>query len=158
MVYGQGINMVEINFLCVHKKLRTNRLAPVLIKEVTRRTNLRNIWQAVYTAGVVLPTPIARTRYFHRSLNPRKLIDVGFSRLGRNMTIRRTEKLYKLPQEITNTGLRPFKKRDIKSVRALLNTYLSKFKLYQHYSVNEVKHFFTPKDDVIYSFVVESAD
>ena len=24
--------MVEINFLCVHKKLRTKRLAPVLIK------------------------------------------------------------------------------------------------------------------------------
>ncbi len=29
-----------------------NRLAPVLIKEVTRRVNLRNIWQAVYTAGM----------------------------------------------------------------------------------------------------------
>ena len=37
--------MVEINFLCVHKKLRTKRLAPVLIKEVTRRTNLMNVWQ-----------------------------------------------------------------------------------------------------------------
>ena len=39
--------MAEINFLCVHKKLRSNRLAPVLIKEVTRRVNCRNIWQAV---------------------------------------------------------------------------------------------------------------
>lgn len=28
--------MVEINFLCVHKKLRSKRLAPVLIK-VTHR-------------------------------------------------------------------------------------------------------------------------
>jgi len=37
--------MVEINFLCVHKKLRSKRLAPVLIKEITRRVNLKGIWQ-----------------------------------------------------------------------------------------------------------------
>jgi glycylpeptide N-tetradecanoyltransferase len=67
----------EINFLCVHKKLRSNRLAPVLIKEVTRRVHLKNIWQAVYTAGTLIPTPITQARYFHRSLNPKKLIDVS---------------------------------------------------------------------------------
>ena len=46
MVLNQDnkIKMAEINFLCVHKKLRTNRLAPLLIKEVTRRINRRNIW------------------------------------------------------------------------------------------------------------------
>lgn len=36
--------MAEINFLCVHKDLRAKRLAPVLIKEITRRVNLHNIW------------------------------------------------------------------------------------------------------------------
>ena len=54
--------MVEINFLCVHKKLRSKRVAPVLIKEITRRVNLEGIFQAVYTAGVVLPKPIAVCR------------------------------------------------------------------------------------------------
>ena len=54
--------MVEINFLCVHKKLRSKRVAPVLIREITRRVNLRGIFQAVYTAGVVLPKPIAKCR------------------------------------------------------------------------------------------------
>lgn len=29
---GQQLPMVEINFLCVHKKLRSKRLAPVMIK------------------------------------------------------------------------------------------------------------------------------
>ena len=55
--------MVEINFLCVHKKLRSKRMAPVLIREITRRVNLQGIFQAVYTAGVVLPKPIATCRY-----------------------------------------------------------------------------------------------
>ncbi len=31
-VNGRTVRMVEINFLCVHKKLRSKRLAPVLIK------------------------------------------------------------------------------------------------------------------------------
>jgi glycylpeptide N-tetradecanoyltransferase len=59
-IYSLG--SVEINFLCVHKKLRSKRLAPVLIKEVTRRVNLKGIFQAVYTAGAILPTPVASCR------------------------------------------------------------------------------------------------
>ena len=47
-VRGRSIHMAEINFLCVHKKLRDKRLAPVLIKEVTRRINRRDVWQAAY--------------------------------------------------------------------------------------------------------------
>lgn len=41
---GVPMKMAEINFLCVHKSLRTKRLAPVLIREVTRRVNRCDIW------------------------------------------------------------------------------------------------------------------
>jgi glycylpeptide N-tetradecanoyltransferase len=75
-VHGTVIHVAEINFLCVHKTLRDKRLAPVLIKEITRRVNLTDKWQAVYTAGIVLPRPVAKCRYWHRSLNPKKLIEV----------------------------------------------------------------------------------
>lgn len=62
-VYDKPVRMVEINYLCVHKKLRSKRVAPVLIKEITRRVNLQGIFQAVYTAGVILPTPVSKCRY-----------------------------------------------------------------------------------------------
>ena len=52
-----------MNFLCVHKKIRSKRLAPVLIKELTRRVNRNNGWQAVYTAGTEVPTPITNATY-----------------------------------------------------------------------------------------------
>lgn len=52
------------------------------MQEITRRVNLRGIWQAAYTAGVLLPKPVATAQYWHRSLNPKKLISVGFSRLA----------------------------------------------------------------------------
>lgn len=61
-VYEKEVKMVEINYLCVHKKLRDKRVAPVLIKEITRRVNLQGIFQAVYTAGVILPSPVAKCR------------------------------------------------------------------------------------------------
>ena len=38
------VRSAEVNYLCVSKKLREKRLAPVLIKEVTRRINLSNVW------------------------------------------------------------------------------------------------------------------
>lgn len=97
--------MVEINFLCVHKKLRSKRMAPVLIREITRRVNLEGIFQATYTAGVLLPKPIAACRYWHRSLNPRKLVDIQFSQIPRNMTMQRMIRLYRLPEVVYTCGV-----------------------------------------------------
>ena len=51
--------MSEINFLCVRKDIRKKRLAAILIKEITRRCNIKKIWQAVYTAGIKIPTPFS---------------------------------------------------------------------------------------------------
>lgn len=154
-VYDSTAPMVEINFLCVHKKLRSKRLAPLLIKEITRRVNLTGVWQAVYTAGVVLPKPVARTRYYHRSLNPKKLIEIGFSRLQRNMTLSRTIKLFKLPNDFQIPGFRQMKPEDVPQAHKLLVEYLKKFKLAQHFSEEEFAHWLLPRKGVVDAFVVE---
>jgi hypothetical protein len=52
--------------------------------------------KAVYTAGVVLPSPVAECRYWHRSLNPKKLVEIGFTRISERMNLARTIKLYKV--------------------------------------------------------------
>jgi len=78
-IEGKSINMAEINFLCVHTKLRTKRMAPVLIKEVTRRINIKGIWQAIYTGGKYIPTPISESNYYYRCINFKKLNDVTTS-------------------------------------------------------------------------------
>ncbi|XP_037795690.1 glycylpeptide N-tetradecanoyltransferase-like [Penaeus monodon] len=155
-IYDHTQAMVEINFLCVHKKLRAKRLAPVLIKEITRRVNLTGIFQAVYTAGVTLPKPVASCRYWHRSLNPKKLIDVKFSHLGKNMTMQRTLKLYRLPTETATTGFRRLKVEDVDQAHTLLETYLKKFDLAPVFSREEFMHWFLPQDNIIDSYVVEN--
>jgi glycylpeptide N-tetradecanoyltransferase len=155
-VNGKSMMMAEINFLCVHKSLRDKRLAPVLIKEVTRRVNLCDIWQAVYTAGVVIPSPIAETTYYHRSLNPKKLVDVGFSSLPRNTPMSRFVKIHKLPEETSIEGLRPMKESDVDQVHALLNKHLSQYALHIQFTKEEIAHFLLPREWVIESFVVET--
>lgn len=152
------VPMAEINFLCVHKKLRSKRLAPVMIKEVTRRVHLENIWQAAYTAGVVLPTPITTCQYWHRSLNPKKLIEVGFSRLGARMTMSRTIKLYKLPDSTVTPGFRKMELRDVPAITRLLRNYLSQFIVAPDLGENDVEHWLLPKEDVVDSYLVESPE
>src|SRR5690606_29497677 len=64
--------MVEINFLCIYKKLRSKRLAPVLIREITRRVHKENIFQAAYTAGIELPRPLTKCRYVQKKKKKKK--------------------------------------------------------------------------------------
>lgn len=154
-VRGKVVLMAEINFLCVHRSLRTKRLAPVLIKEVTRRVNLHDIWQAIYTAGIVIPKPIAKTTYWHRSLNPKKLLDVGFSSLPASLTKARYVKLLKLPTDIAIKGLRVMKSKDLPEVHALLSEYLSKVDVHVEFSLDELNHFIMPRENVIDTYVVE---
>lgn len=144
-VDAESMAMAEINFLCVHKRLRDRRLAPVLIKEVTRRVNLCDVWQAVYTAGVVLPMPVAQCRYFHRSLNPKKLIEVGFSPLPPKMTLAQTIKALKLPAHTSTPGFRPMERTDVRQVTRLLREYLTKFQLAVEYSEEDVAHWMVPR-------------
>lgn len=157
-VRTESLKVVEINFLCVHKKLRQKRLAPVLIKEITRRVNLRDIWQAVYTAGVVLPKPVVECQYWHRSLNPKKLIAVGFSRLAPRMTMARTLKLYRLPEKPVTGGLRAMEERDVPAVTVLLASYLTKYQLAPELTEEEVRHWLVMREDVVYSYVVENSE
>ncbi|KAJ8644980.1 hypothetical protein MRB53_006728 [Persea americana] len=157
-VRDEVVKMAEVNFLCVHKKLRSKRLAPVMIKEVTRRVHLENMWQAAYTAGVVLPTPVTTCQYWHRSLNPKKLIDVQFSRLGARMTMSRTIKLYKLPGSTATPGMRKMELRDVPAVTRLLRNYLSQFVVAPDFDEDDVEHWLLPTENVVDSFLVESPE
>jgi len=154
-IYKKVVKLVEINFLCVHKKLRSKRLAPVLIREITRRVNCQGIFQAVYTAGVVLPKPVATCRYWHRSLNPKKLIEVKFSHLSRNMTMQRHLKLYRLPETTKTEGLRKLKITDIPEACKLLNKHLEKYDLIPVFTEEDFLHWFLPREDIIDTYVVQ---
>ncbi|KAF6069960.1 glycylpeptide N-tetradecanoyltransferase [Candida albicans P76067] len=154
------IDSVEINFLCIHKKLRNKRLAPVLIKEITRRVNKQNIWQALYTGGSILPTPLTTCRYQHRPINWSKLHDVGFSHLPPNQTKSSMVASYTLPNNPKLKGLRPMTGKDVSTVLSLLYKYQERFDIVQLFTEEEFKHWMLGHDEnsdsnVVKSYVVE---
>lgn len=154
-VYDKTVKLVEINYLCVSKALRSLNLAPVLIQEITRLVHLTDVWQAVYTAGRLLPRPVTIARYYHRPINPKKLIEVGFSSLGPRMTMSRLLKLHTIASETTIPGLRPFEEKDVPAVTDLLRRYLSRFHLSPMFFQEEVRHWLLPREGVIYTYIVE---
>jgi glycylpeptide N-tetradecanoyltransferase len=156
------VNTAEINFLCVHKKLRSKRLAPVLIMEITRRCNLEGIYQAIYTAGVVLPKPVASCRYFHRVLDWEKLYSVGFSHLPHGSTRMRQVSKYRLPERTSTPGLRLMRASDADQIQSLLSRYQKRVKMAQEFNKEEVLHWFLDKETdpksnkrVVWTYVVE---
>ncbi len=118
-VWRQPMRTVEINFLCIHKDLRSQRMSPLLIKEITRRVNLRGTFQAIYTAGVLLPKPISVCRYHHRLISLKKLEEIHFARQPEKLTFQMWQKLYRLP-EAPLLGMRPMGVADLSAVTLLL--------------------------------------
>lgn len=156
-VRGQKINVSEINFLAIHRKLRNKRLAPVLIKEVTRRCYLAGIYQALYTAGTMLPTPVTTCRYFHRSLDWEHLYQTGFSHMPAGSSALRQKYKYKVESNPLTKGLRQMKSADIPAVRDLLARYTERFDLRQEFSNEEIEHWICSdtSKDVVSSYVIE---
>jgi glycylpeptide N-tetradecanoyltransferase len=159
-VRANTVHCAEINFLCIHKKLRSKRLAPVLIKEITRRINLQSIQQAVFTAGIVLPKPVSTCRYYHRSLDWAKLNEVGFSPLPPQSTKQRQIARFALPATTALQGLRAMEEKDVDKVLDLLKRYLARFDLAPVFTREEVVHWLLYKEtagktQVIWTYVVE---
>lgn len=159
--YREPRRICEINFLCIHKMLREKRLAPILIKEVTRRVNLRNIWQAVYTAGTMLPTPFASGRYYHRSINLEKLVEIRFCGIKQQFArfqnpMLMMKRAYKLPDKHITKGLREMTEADVPQVTKLLTAYLSRYDVHPVFDEKEVKHYLLPREGVLSTFVVEA--
>lgn len=159
--YDEPRRICEINFLCVHKQLREKRLAPILIKEVTRRVNRSDVWQAVYTAGVMLPTPYTSGQYFHRSLNPEKLVEIRFSGVPAQYQkfqnpMAMLKRNYQLPSAPKSAGLREMKPSDVPQVRELLMSYLGRFDVSPVFDDAEIGHYLLPRDGVVYTYVIEN--
>ncbi|MCJ1471953.1 glycylpeptide N-tetradecanoyltransferase [Lambiella insularis] len=159
-VRSKVLKSTEINFLCVHKKLRSKRLAPVLIEEITRRCYLQGVFQALYTGGVVLPKPVSSCRYLHRSLDWQKLYEVGFSPLPPKSTPYRQIARNHLPTATSVAGLRPMEENDVGPMTKLLKRYLKRFAMAPEFSEDEVEHWLLHNESAaleqaIWTYVVE---
>lgn len=153
---------VSVNYLCIHQNHRSKRFVPALVKEMTRRCASRGVTQAAYTSGEIFPKPIGTTRYYHRSLNFRKLYEADFTSLSPNQSIEEAEERQSLPDETKLPNLRPLQQGDIARVCDLLNSYLGRFSMAPVFTKEGVERSFFHETDsdvpVVSAYVVEDLE
>lgn len=136
------LDVLQINFLCVHSDLRNNKLAPLLISEIRRRANEQDIWQAVYTAVAKLPTPVTKTTYWHRLINVRKLNRVKFSQERER------------PHVVAGTCYhRVMSEYDVPLVTDILRKHMNNYSISPVIDEAYVRRWLLPKDGIVYSYI-----
>ena len=137
-VEGGVKKMVQINFLCVHPSQRSTGLAPLLISEIKRHANNKGIWQAVYTGVHRIPTPIAKAEYWHRFLDVKKLIKLGF-----HETNRPRENYYEV-RGPCKYSWRKMTSKDVPRVTHILKEYTKDFEIAPVITKDYVKRWVLP--------------
>ncbi|MES1905461.1 MAG: glycylpeptide N-tetradecanoyltransferase, partial [Paramarteilia canceri] len=129
-------------------------IAPVLIKELTRRANLNNIFFAIYTSGTLFQKPIASARYYHRIINREKAIRTGFSPSQQSKTIERAmSKLYAI-KPVEGIALYKLTKKKCKQALDFLNSYHQKLKVSQIFTIEQFKHMFLSQPHILHTYLV----
>ncbi len=92
----------------------------------------------------MLPTPISTCRYYHRTLNVPKLVDVKFTYVPRNMTIARMIRQFKAPSTLalSRSGLREMEERDVSAVTELFRRYMKRFDMVPLLEEDDTRHQF----------------
>eukprot|EP00826_Nyctotherus_ovalis_P013302 TRINITY_DN13576_c0_g1_i6.p3 TRINITY_DN13576_c0_g1~~TRINITY_DN13576_c0_g1_i6.p3 ORF type:complete len:140 (-),score=23.73 TRINITY_DN13576_c0_g1_i6:747-1166(-) len=76
-VENKLVKAAVVGFLCTHLRVRSKRLAPVLIKELKRRISLSKVCQAAYTNSKLVTAPVCRARYWYRIMDYKNTIAVN---------------------------------------------------------------------------------
>lgn len=153
-IHSKQIPSTEVNFLCIHPKLRSHHLAPLLIGEVTRRIGLRNVWTSVYTTGTQITKPLVITTFYHRPLNIKKLVDHRFTGMKPGVSISSMTRLYSLP-DISRTWRR-FEEKDVQRCFEIFTQ--QRYSLMPVFTMEEFQHWLLPRQGVISSHVLETND
>ena len=153
------IKMAKVFFLCVKKEFRNRRLTPVLIKEITRRINLKNIWQGVYRTFAYLPKAFTKSQYFFRSINLKKLLDVHYTYLPNSkMSVGNAIKKYELPDEPNISGFRKMEEKDLEQIYNLILARNKKYKIYEILTLKDLEHWLLPRNNIVYTYVLEDEE
>jgi glycylpeptide N-tetradecanoyltransferase len=83
-----------------------------------------------------------KKRYFHRSINVPKLLEVGFCFIPRNMTRARMIRLNAVPDTPSIAGLREMEDKDILPTASLFTRYMRRFGLAPIFDIEDMKHYF----------------
>lgn len=151
------IKMLEVNLLCVHKKLRTKALASVIIKELTRQACLKGYQQAIFSGIRYTPKPFVTVNQSHRALNIQHLIDTGFTSIENNLNMKSLKKALRLPESVSDDNFIPLTANYLTETYDVFNNYLKKYTVHPIFTLEQFKNTFLGNKFVV-SYVLFEND
>jgi glycylpeptide N-tetradecanoyltransferase len=150
------MDIVDVNYLCVHPKLRSKRLAPELIKELTRQFNLKGYNSGFFTTTEPLQTPFATPMKYTRAININNLIETNYMTFDPKINIKDIKKTLKLPEKPSD-GFKKLDTSHINQAHTNFNKYSEKYNFYPIFTLEEFKHIFY-NNKFVTTYVYEDKD
>jgi glycylpeptide N-tetradecanoyltransferase len=144
-----------VNFLCVHSKLRIKHMTPVLITEIARRVRQAHIYRAVFSGDTLPSREICISHYFHRPLNLKRVHESGYYPIDSKRSSYIHQKFAVPP--LVHGNCRPMAADDVPAVADLLQETSGKYQFCAEFDEEAVAHYFLPRKDILYSYVIPGA-
>lgn len=141
-INSKTIKIPEVNFLCVHPKLRKKNFAPILIEEMTRRVFSYGFFYAIYTGERYIHKPIGTVKYYHRPLNIKPLLKTGFTATKGSTTAKDLKEYFKLSDKPKNENFVEMQEEHIEEAFNCLRSYLERYNIYEIFSLEGFRHIF----------------
>lgn len=161
------LKVARISNLCLHPKFRGQRLSSLLIRELKRQLNNKNISEFVFESSKMPHTPVVPLKFYDRSLNTKKIYKLGIVQLGKDVDYVQYENELFLPKEPifeppaeypkNAVAMVEMKNEHIDAAYNLLCNYLKRYNFTEVFTRDEfVRRFYN--NNVVKSYVVLNAN
>ncbi len=138
-------DLIEVDFLCIKKNERNNKLCRILLNELIKISNEDNVYDAIFTSESNYNNLLSSVKYYSRMINIKHLYEINY--INSSNTLNELEEYYSLPKI-------KGKKELIKITPDNNFLYIDKcFELYNKYIIKFTVHELFTKETFINSFV-----
>lgn len=147
--------IVQVDFLCVHKKYRSKRMAPVLIRELTRRIIKRGIFQAIYTSATQMSLPISQSKFYMKYLDISGLVKHEFLNISQEKKIKELKLKYST-KNVNQLNWKRCEESDIPALKNGFDKHYKNMKIKMNWTDDLLKYWFLDQDKVIHSYLLKN--
>lgn len=138
--FNNELKLMDVDFLCIHPKIRKKGFAKKLIDEVVRQKINKNVFHGTFSGNTELNKQICDLKFYHRPINVKKLIKSNFLEVD-NPDIEASEKMFQINDELDENFVK-FTDEYTDEVHNLLNTYLNDFPVHFTFTKEQIKYLF----------------
>lgn len=153
------IRTIEINYACLHKKMRTKGFFPKLVEQFVKETIKKyngEINTCFYTTPRETKNAFVKSKTYCRPINFKKLYDEKFVTVSSNENIKELTKYYKVKHNLDNSFSK-LHRGDIGTLHELYKVYSEKYNFHPVHTIDEFTrlYLYGIENDILKVYVIK---